>query len=202
MVQTSTGRREKIVIDPVAAAVPLRRMLKQSRHGNMADLIEALGLLGYDADRLKTDAVGLLIVKGPEELFELVREDLYGLGHEQLHVAALSRFDGLLAKRMVYQGTVDGIQRLEPRDVFRDALLTGAEYVVLFHNHPSGRIQPSRLDKRTTKDIFRVGKMLGIEIIDHIICHNDRAFSMRRADMLPKLSRRIKPSGDSQCYRK
>ena len=138
MVLTSIGKREKVVIDPVAAAVPLLRMLKQGRHGNTADLIEALTLLEYDTDRLKQDTVGLLIVRGPEELFELVREDLYGLGHERLHVAALNRFDGLLAKRMVYQGTVDGIQRLEPRDVFRDALLTGAEYVALFHNHPSG----------------------------------------------------------------
>lgn len=181
---------QKIVIDPVAAAVPLGRMLKERRRGDTADLIEALTLLGYDTDRLKKDTVGLLIVRGPEALFELVREDLHGLGHEQLHVAALNRFDGLLAKRMVYQGTVDGIQRLEPRDVFRDALLTGAEYVALFHNHPSGCIQPSGLDRRTTKEIFRVGKTLGIEIIDHMICHNDRAFSMRRANMLPKLSRR------------
>ncbi len=190
MVLTSTGRRENTVIDPVAAAVPLRRMLRQCRCGNAADLIEALALLGHDADRLKKDTVGLLIVRGPEALFELVREELYGLGHEQLHVASLNRLDGLLAKRMVYQGTVDGIQRLEPSEVFRDALLTGAEYVALFHNHPSGRIQPSMLDRRTTKEMCRVGKTLGIDILDHIICHNDRAFSMRRARMLPRLTRR------------
>ncbi len=190
MVLTITGRRERIEIDPVAAAAHLRRMLRQAPKGNSADLIEALALLGYDRDSLNRDAAGLLIVRGPEALFELVREELYGLGHEQLHVAALTRFDGLLAKRMVYQGTVDGIQRLEPRDIFRDALLTGAEYVVLFHNHPSGKVQPSRLDRRTTRDMCRVGKMLGIEILDHIICHNDRAFSMRRARMLPKLTRR------------
>ena len=186
----NTGRREGIEIDPVAAAAHLRRMLRQAPNGNSTDLIEALALLGYDTDSLNGDAAGLLIVRGPEALFELVREELYGLGHEQLHVAALTRFDGLLAKRMVYQGTVDGIQRLEPRDVFRDALLTGAAYVVLFHNHPSGKVQPSRLDRRTTKDMCRVGKMLGVEILDHIVCHNDRAFSMRRARMLPKLSRR------------
>lgn len=191
MVLTSAGIREKIEIDPVAAAVPLRRMLEQSRHRNTADLLEALALLGYDMESLSRDTAGLLIVRGAEELFELVREDLHGLGQEQLHVAALSRFDGLLAKRMVYQGTVDGIQRLEPRDIFRDALLTGAEYVVLFHNHPSGHIQPSPLDKRTTKEMCRVGRALGIEILDHIICHNDRAFSMRRAKMLPKLRRKI-----------
>ena len=189
MVQTKTGRRERIEIDPVAAAAHLRRMLRQAPNGNSAYLIEALALLGYDRDSLNRDAAGLLIVRGPEALFEMVRDELYGLGHEQLHVAALTRFDGLLAKRMVYQGTVDGIQRLEPRDIFRDALLTGAEYVVLFHNHPSGKVQPSRLDRRTTKDMCRVGKMLGIEILDHIICHNDRAFSMRRARMLPKLTR-------------
>lgn len=190
MVLTNTGRRERIEIDPVAAAAHLRRMLRQAPNGNSADLIEALALLGYDRDSLNRDTAGLLIVRGPEALFELVREELYGLGNEQLHVAALTRFDGLLAKRMVYQGTVDGIQRLEPRDIFRDALLTGAEYVVLFHNHPSGKVQPSRLDRRTTKDMCRVGKMLGVEILDHIVCHNDRAFSMRRARMLPKLSRR------------
>ena len=185
------GRREKVEIDPVAAAVPLRRMLKENRHGNSPDLIEALELLGHDRDSMKRDTAGVLIARSTEELFELVRNELYGLGHEQLHVAALSRFDGILAKRMVYQGTVDGIQKLEPRDIFRDALITGAEYVVLFHNHPSGHIQPSRLDKRTTKEMFRIGKTLGIEILDHIVCHNDRAFSMRRAKMLPKLTRRI-----------
>lgn len=190
MIQTNTGRRERIEIDPVAAAAHLRRMLRQSPNGNSADLIEALALLGYDRESLNRNAAGLLIVRGPEALFELVRKELYGLGHEQLHVAALNRFDGLLAKRLVYRGTVDGIQRLEPRDVFRDALLTGAEYIVLFHNHPSGKVQPSRLDRRTTNDMCRVGKVLGIEVLDHLICHNDRAFSMRRARMLPKLSRR------------
>ena len=190
MVLTSTESRRSTVIDPVAAAVPLRRMLKQSLHESTPDLIEALTLLGYDADSLNDDTRGLLIVRGPEELFELVRNELYGLGHEQLHVAALNRFDGILAKRMVYQGTVDGIRKLEPRDVFRDALLTGAEYVVLFHNHPSGHIQPSRLDKRTTREMCRVGKTLGIEVLDHIVCHNDRAFSMRRAKMLPELLRK------------
>ena len=190
MVLTKTGKQERIEINPVAAAVPLRRMLKQSRYANAPDLIEALMLLGYDSDRLNAETGELLVVRGPEALFDLVRDELYGLGQEQLHVAALTRFDGLLAKRMVYQGTVDGIQRLEPRDIFRDALLTGAEYVVLFHNHPSGKVQPSSLDKKTTREMCRVGKALGVEILDHIICHNDRAFSMRRARMLPKLTRR------------
>ena len=75
MVLTNTGRRERIEIDPVAA-VHLRRMLRQAPNGNSADLIEALALLGYDTESLNRDAAGLLRVRGPEALFELVREEL------------------------------------------------------------------------------------------------------------------------------
>ena len=185
-------RRRKLEIDPIAASVLLRRMLRQSQHPSSADILEALSLLGYDdVDGAADQTNAPVIAREPENLFELVREDLYGLGLEQLHVAALSARFVLLAKRLVYQGTVDGIRNLEVRDVFRDALLTDAAYIVMFHNHPSGIVQPSSLDRRTMRDICRKGKLLGIEVLDHIITHNDRAFSMRRAKMLPKLSRKI-----------
>ena len=185
-------RRRKLEIDPIAAAVPLKRMLRQSQHPNTADILEALSLLGYDDAYGAIDQPSVpLVAREPESLFELVREDLYGLGLEQLHVAALSAGFVLLAKRLVYQGTVNGIRKLEVRNVFRDALLTGAAYIVMFHNHPSGIIQPSPLDRRTMRDICRKGRLLGIDVLDHIITHNDRAFSMRRAKMLPKLSRKI-----------
>ena len=191
MVLTATGKRISVEIDPVAAGVPLKRLLNRNGYVNSAELREALRLLGYDASSTQGIDGGPLIVKDAEDLFDLVQDVLYGLGHEQLHVASLNRYHKVLAKRLVYKGDGNSIPRLEPRDVFRDALVTGAEYVVLFHNHPSGYTYPSRLDKRTTKDMCRVGKILGIEILDHIICHNDRAFSMRLAKMLPKLSRKM-----------
>ena len=177
-------------IDPVAAAQPLRKLIGQSGLRGQPEVFEALRLLGYDEESLQNGEEGILIARSAEDFFGLVGNQLHGLGHEQLHVATLTRYNGVIAKRLVYEGTVDSIQKLEPRDIFRDALLMGAEYVVMFHNHPSGNIQPSRLDRRTTKDMCRVGRTLGVEILDHIICHNDRAFSMRRARMLPKLRRR------------
>ncbi len=185
-------RMKNSEINPAAVAVPLRRMLRQSQHRDNADILEALSLLGYDnSGRATGQPNAPIIAREPEKLFELVREELYGLGQEQLHIVALSRFSEVLAKRMVYQGTVDGIQKLEVKDVFRDALITGAAYIVMFHNHPTGNIQPSPLDRRTMKDICKKGKILDIEVLDHIITHNDRAFSMRRAKMLPKLNGRI-----------
>ena len=191
VVNATSDRVINRVIDPVAAAEPLKRLVRKGSMHRAPEIFEALRLLGYDSESPNNGEGGMLIVRRAEDFFGLVRDQLYGLGHEQLRVATLTRYHGVLANRLVYEGTVDSIQQLEPRDIFRDALLMGAEYVVMFHNHPSGNIQPSGLDRRTTKEMCRVGKTLGIEVLDHIICHGDRAFSMRRAKMLPKLKRII-----------
>lgn len=187
----ANGTRATVEIDPVAAALPLKRVFNRIHGTNRAEVAESLRLLGHDATDLRAGCGEPLIIRTAAELFALVRDDLRGLGHEQLHVASLSRYHSLLAKRLVYEGNVDSIQRLEVRDVFRDALITGAAYIVLFHNHPTGYRYPSKLDKSTTKKICKAGKILGIEVLDHLICTDDDAFSMRRAKMLPKLERKI-----------
>ena len=192
MVLDATGSRiSNGAIDPVAAAKPLRQLVRKGSMHRAPEIFEALRLLGYDKESLKNGDDGKVIVKSAEEFFGLVRNQLYGLGHEQLHVATLTRYCGVLAKRLVYEGTGDSIARVEPRDVFRDALLTGGQYVVMYHNHPTGYIHPSKMDKRTTKMICKAGKLLGVEVLDHLICFNDTFFSMRRAKMLPRLERKI-----------
>ena len=191
MVIEATGNRVSSgAIDPVAAAEPLKQLVRIGGMHRAPEILEALRLLGYDSKSLKNGEQGMVIAKEPEEYFGLVRNQLYGLGHEQLHVATLTRYYGVLAKRMVYQGNADSIAHIEPRDVFRDALLTGGAYVVMYHNHPTGYVHPSKMDKRTTKTICKAGKLLGVEVLDHLICSNDRFFSMRRARMLPKLERK------------
>ncbi|MCY4580763.1 MAG: hypothetical protein OXD31_17185 [Chloroflexi bacterium] len=190
MVVDATGNRvSNGAIDPVAAAEPLKQLVSKGSAHRAPEIMEALRLLGYDRDSLTSGEEGMLIVRRTEDLFGLVRNQLYGLGHEQLHVATLTRYYGVLARRLVYEGTVDSIQTVEPRDVFRDALLTGGQYVVMYHNHPTGYMHPSNLDKRTTKMICKAGKLLGVEVLDHLICFNDRFFSMRHARMLPRLER-------------
>ena len=192
MVVTATGNRlSNGAIDPVAAAEPLKRLVRNGGMHRAPEIYEALRLLGYDKGSLKTGEAGMMIVKTAEDFFGLVRDQLYGLGHEQLHVATLTRYCGVLAKRLVYEGNADSIARVEPRDVFRDALLTGGDYVVMYHNHPTGYTHPSKMDKRTTKMICKAGKLLGVEVLDHLICFNDTFFSMRRARMLPRLERKI-----------
>jgi DNA repair protein RadC len=56
-----------------------------------------------------------------------------------------------------------------PREIFKDALRYNASSVILIHNHPSGNPKPSDSDLRTTAELSRIGKELGIQILDHIV---------------------------------
>jgi len=58
---------------------------------------------------------------------------------------------------------------IHPREVFRPAIQDAALSIILIHNHPSGDISPSLEDLRTTKKLIEAGKIIEIEILDHII---------------------------------
>lgn len=65
-------------------------------------------------------------------------------------------------------GTLDA-SLVHPREVFKPAILEGSSAVVLSHNHPSGNSEPSREDVRVTDTLTEAGKLLGINVLDHII---------------------------------
>ena len=65
-------------------------------------------------------------------------------------------------------GTLDA-SLVHPREVFKPAILEGSAAVVLSHNHPSGNTEPSLEDIRVTDSLTEAGKLLGINVLDHII---------------------------------
>lgn len=84
----------------------------------------------------------------------------------------------LIRVRILTVGSLDAVVA-QPREVFRDALLAGAAGVVVFHNHPSGDPSPSPEDLTLTHRLVAAGKILGIELVDHVIIGDSRYFSMR-----------------------
>ena len=84
----------------------------------------------------------------------------------------------LIRVRILSVGTLDAVSA-QPRDVFRDALAAGAAGVIVFHNHPSGDPMPSPDDVALTHRLVTAGKVLGIELIDHVIIGDARYFSMK-----------------------
>ena len=65
-------------------------------------------------------------------------------------------------------GTIDA-NIIHPREVFRPALEYAAAAVILVHNHPSGNLEPSDADIAITQQLIEAGKLLGLDLIDHVI---------------------------------
>ena len=70
---------------------------------------------------------------------------------------------------------------VDPADLFRTALHDGAAAVVLFHNHPSGQLEPSRDDLELTRRLVKAGEVLGVAVHDHLIVGSGRWLSLRRS---------------------
>ena len=68
---------------------------------------------------------------------------------------------------------------VHPREVYEPAVKNLAAQIILVHNHPSGNCQPSDEDIKTTKQLIEAGKIMGIEIIDHIIVTEKEYLSMK-----------------------
>lgn len=67
--------------------------------------------------------------------------------------------------------------QVEIANVFKAAILSNAAKIMVFHNHPSGSAEPSKEDCDVTERIFKVGELLGIPLIDHIIIAGDKYYS-------------------------
>jgi DNA repair protein RadC len=65
---------------------------------------------------------------------------------------------------------------VHPREVFKAAILANAAAIVCGHNHPSGDVQPSREDRAITKRLVDAGKLLGIDVLDHIIIGSEGVY--------------------------
>jgi len=74
---------------------------------------------------------------------------------------------------------------VNPREVFKRAILNNAKSIVMAHNHPSGVLEPSKEDIDITKKLVAVGELLGIEVFDHIIVGKDDDYiSFRRKGII------------------
>ena len=73
---------------------------------------------------------------------------------------------------------------VHPRDVFRVAIIHGAAAIILVHNHPSGDPSPSQEDIDLTRRLVEAGKLMGINILDHIIIGGAKFMSMKEMNLL------------------
>jgi DNA repair protein RadC len=128
-------------------------------------LIAAFALARKMAEELRDEAP---LLDTPEAVANLMREDSRLRQVETFQVLLLNTRRRLVRVEPISQGTLDTIL-IHPREVFRSAIASDAAAVVLIHNHPSGDPTPSEADITVTRDLIRAGRLLKIEVLDHII---------------------------------
>lgn len=117
-------------------------------------------------------------IQRPQDAFEILRYFLGVLSHEELWVLSLDSRNRVMQLTKLYQGSVNSSQ-VRVAEVFRAAITDNAPAILLTHNHPSGEPTPSPEDVAVTRAIVQAGKLLDIEVVDHLIITHDRYVSLK-----------------------
>ena len=125
---------------------------------------------------------GRPVISSPADVEGLLRGRIAHLDRENFVAVLLNTKNEVLEVPTVSVGTLSA-SLVHPREVFKPAIRASAAGVILAHNHPSGKVQPSREDREVTRRLCDASEIIGIEVLDHVIL-GDGHFSMKEHEML------------------
>ncbi|MCD4703781.1 MAG: DNA repair protein RadC [Methanosarcinaceae archaeon] len=183
-----TGTQKENIIN-ICSRIFSEYSLKQLSQANIAKLTEIHGI--GDAKAAQMSAVFELArrlesfveepkrkIRSPGDVYSMLYPKLRELKKERLTTLHLNTKNEVLREEVVSIGSLNA-NIVHPREVFRSALMEASASVILTHNHPSGDPSPSREDIAVTKKLVEGGKILGIEVLDHVIIGDGRYVSLK-----------------------
>ena len=125
---------------------------------------------------LKDRTQGKAFFGSSRVVFDYLFHSMRDLKREIFKVLLLNRKNELILDKDIFLGTLTG-SAVYPREIMTLALEKSAAGLIFVHNHPSGDPNPSAEDKRLTRDLVRAAKVLGIQVLDHIIIGHNSYYS-------------------------
>ena len=119
----------------------------------------------------------------PQDVHSLLGPEMSALAQEQLRVLLLNTRNQVMGQRIVYQGNVNS-SVVRPAEVLRPAIIDCATSIIIAHNHPSGDPTPSGADVSITRDIAEGAKLLGIDLLDHVVIGGDKWVSLKERKLI------------------
>ena len=138
-----------------------------------------LGRRVYDSKPLDNN----LKCNSASKIFKHFKSELSGEAQECFYCLYLNSSKRLIDKKLLFKGTLNK-SMIHPREIFKEAYLSSAAYIICMHNHPSGNVIPSSEDINVTKNLIQIGKLQGIPVIDHIIIGDNNYYSFYENDMM------------------
>lgn len=117
------------------------------------------------------------------KIYNYFKTELAFKKQEFFYCLYLDSHKKLIDKKLLFKGTLNK-SFVHPREIFKEAYLASAAYIICLHNHPSGYVIPSNDDINLTNNLVKIGILQGIPIIDHIIIGNNNYYSFYENDML------------------
>ena len=118
------------------------------------------------------------IISKPEDIYDLVKDDMKYFEQEHFRVLMLNTKNILINIKDIFIGASNS-SVIETRKVFKEALKYNAKNITICHNHPSGDPNPSKEDVNISLRIKEAGKIIGIDLLDHIIIGDNRFISLK-----------------------
>jgi DNA repair protein RadC len=130
-------------------------------------------------------------VKTSEDIVRVCREvmGLHEQAEENLVCFDLNTKNAIVAIRVVSIGTINS-SLVHPREVFKGALMSNANSVIIAHNHPSGEVEPSAADHIVTRQIWKAGELLQVQLLDHVVIGHDGYYSYLDSGVLNEYKNR------------
>ncbi|WP_440602519.1 RadC family protein [Bacillus sp. GB_SG_008] len=117
-------------------------------------------------------------IRNPEDCARYMMEEMRFLQQEHFVCLYLNTKNQVMHRQTVFIGSLNA-SIVHPREVFKEAFRRAAASIICLHNHPSGDPAPSREDIEVTKRLVECGKIIGIEILDHIIIGDHKFVSLK-----------------------
>lgn len=119
------------------------------------------------------------IIRSPEDGADIARQFIGDDDREVFFVMCLNTKNHVIAVHRAHVGSLNA-SIVHPRDVFKAAIMNNSASIVVSHQHPSGDPQPSQEDIHITRRLTEAGRILGIELLDHIIIgDNNKKVSLK-----------------------
>src|SRR5699024_12647969 len=116
------------------------------------------------------------IIRSPEDGAKIASRFIWRDDREVFFVMSLNTKNNVIAVHRCHVGPLNS-SLVHPREVFKSAILNNASSVIVAHQHPRGDITPSIEDINVTKRLVEAGKLLDIEVLDHLVANSDNSLT-------------------------
>lgn len=184
-----TGRHKQSVVDLARALYYEYESLKALNQLSVSELTKTPGVGSAKAVQLlaalelgkrlyEENFPPSMALNAPEAVYDYMRADLEMLTQEMFYALYLDTKGKLIKKERIFIGSLNSAV-VHPREVFKFAVVLSAATIIIVHNHPSGDPTPSRSDERVTQTMVDTGRLMDIELLDHIIIGKGRYYSFK-----------------------